>query len=207
MTAIERTAYPRLKKNLTRVELAEIYTPTDREIAFTLATAHGQSGRLTLLVLLKCFQRLGYFPVPEKIPVQIRQHILDHLEYPTEVPLISDALTTLSRYRVAIRSYLNVKLYSDGGETVAWEVVQKAAQTMTDPADLINVTIEQLVAERFELPTFSTIARLVNHIRTLAHLKLYATIEARLGLEQRVRLDNLLSLVEGQTRTDFTRLD
>jgi hypothetical protein len=36
---------------------------------------------------------------------------------------------------------------------------------MSDPADLINVAVEQLVVERFELPAYGTLDELVNHIR------------------------------------------
>ena len=33
---------------------------------------------------------------------------------------------------------------------------------MSDPADLLNVAIEHLIAQRFELPAFSTLDRLVS---------------------------------------------
>jgi len=40
---------------------------------------------------------------------------------------------------------------------------------MEHPADLINVAVEELVKERYELPAFSTLDRLVGHIRTIVN--------------------------------------
>ncbi len=58
MTAIERTAYPRFRRGLTAEELAAVYTPTPEETAFATATARGEASVLSLLVLLKAFQRM-----------------------------------------------------------------------------------------------------------------------------------------------------
>jgi hypothetical protein len=57
--------------------------------------------------------------------------------------------TTRLRYRRAIHAYLAIKPYRAGGAAVVAQRVRQAAQTMSDPADLINVAIEQLVVERF----------------------------------------------------------
>jgi hypothetical protein len=43
--------------------------------------------------------------------------------------------------------------------------IAHAAEVMEHPADLINVAIEELVKERHELPAFSTLDRLVGHVR------------------------------------------
>jgi hypothetical protein len=37
--------------------------------------------------------------------------------------------------------------------------MQHAAYTMSDPADLINLAVEHLIQQRFELPAFSTLER------------------------------------------------
>jgi len=62
MTSIERTAYPRLKRRPSAQELSDVYTPTVEDLAFIRVTARGPSPTLTLAVLLKVFQRLGYLP-------------------------------------------------------------------------------------------------------------------------------------------------
>jgi Domain of unknown function (DUF4158) len=62
VASIERTAYPRFKRYYTPNELDKIYTPTRIEIAFALKVTAGEENYFNLLVLLKVFQRLGYFP-------------------------------------------------------------------------------------------------------------------------------------------------
>lgn len=62
MASIERTAYPRLKQNLTKIELRDFYTPTAEEIAFVRRTARKTDTQLHLLIHLKLFEHLGYFP-------------------------------------------------------------------------------------------------------------------------------------------------
>ena len=75
MTAIERTAYPRFRRGLTAEELAAVYTPTPEETAFATVTARGEAAVLSLLVLLKAFQRLGYFPRPTEVPAAAVGHL------------------------------------------------------------------------------------------------------------------------------------
>jgi uncharacterized protein DUF4158 len=59
---------------------------------------------------------------------------------------------------------------------------------MSDPADLINVAVEHLIQQRFELPAFSTLDRLVMHVRHGVHQDLYARITASLGTAEMARL-------------------
>lgn len=108
MTSIERTAYPRLKRYFTAKELTEIYTPTKSEIAFAYSTAKGQSNIFNLIVLLKAFQRLGYFPKLSEIPNSIINHIRGCLKMPSEIILGYENNKTMYRHRVAIREYLKV---------------------------------------------------------------------------------------------------
>ena len=69
MASIERTAYPRFKRNPLAKELDALYTPTDDELSFARALARKAQSRFGLLLLLKSFQRLGYFPALEDIGV------------------------------------------------------------------------------------------------------------------------------------------
>ncbi len=69
---------------------------------------------------------------------------------------------------------------------------------MDDPADLINVAVEELVKERRELPAFSTLDRLARHIRYAVNSRYYHQVFGRLSSDERDRLSNLLE-------TDMTR--
>ena len=71
---------------------------------------------------------------------------------------------------------------------------------MSDPADLINVAIEQLIAHRFELPAFQTLDRLVSHVRYGVHQDLYARMTAALSPAEQTRLEALLHVHDGPQR-------
>jgi TnpA family transposase len=203
MASIERTAYPRFKPALSTQELHTLYHPTDDERDFALAHARGATGQLMLLALLKTHQYLGYLPPYDEIPLQIRRYLCQQLNLPPETSF-QEAKNTRSRYRQRIRSYLDVKAYSAGGDRLVEQAACQAAYTMSDPADLINVAIEQLIEQRFELPAFSTLDRLVNHVRYGVHEDLYARITASLSASHCERLDALLHVRDG--RTDFNRI-
>ena len=67
MTSIERTAFPRYGRVVTAREL-DALSPLPDEVQW--ARRHSRSGEhlLGLVVALKCFQRLGYFPRDGQVP-------------------------------------------------------------------------------------------------------------------------------------------
>lgn len=203
MASIERTAYPRFKSVLSPQELQTLYEPTDSEREFALAHARGNAGQLTLLALLKSHQYLGYLPVVDEIPLQVHHYLCQQLNLSPETGF-QDAKNTRYRYRGHIRSYLDIKAYSAGGARLARQAAHEAAYTMSDPADLINVAIEHLIEQRFELPAFSTLDRLVLHVRYGVHEDLYGRITGSLSASDQERLDALLHVRDG--RTDFNRI-
>ena len=155
MASIERTAYPRFKPSLTTNELHILYEPTEEERDFIATYARGEAQQLTLLTLLKCQQHLGYLPALADVPDQIRTYLCQQLHL---LPLMdghAEAESTLYRYHQLIRTDLDIKPYGEGGQVVVETAVQQAAYTMSDPADLINLAIEHLIQQRFELPAFS----------------------------------------------------
>jgi len=72
---VDRTAYQRLPRAVAARELAEVFTPTGEEVSWARAKTTTDQHCLMLLVLLKCYQRLGYFPRPEQIPAEIAEHV------------------------------------------------------------------------------------------------------------------------------------
>ena len=85
MTAIERTAYPTFDAfSSHQQEMDDYYTPTREEIRFIQnklrrSTDNGSSNyaqhQLNAVTLLKCFQRLGYFPSLRTVPRSIADHL------------------------------------------------------------------------------------------------------------------------------------
>lgn len=207
MTAIDRTAYPQLNAQITPNELEEFFTPTSDDITFSRHTisAEDPSLQLSLLVLLKSFQKMGYLPQMTAIPTQVTEYIAQQLNIPVPESLSLHRMTR-SRFRRAIQAYLKVKPYHRGGAAVVEAIVEQTAEVMSDPADLINVAIEQLILHHYELPVFSTIDRLVNHIRHRVHQKLYREVATTLTAVDKQILDQLLQKDDTETRYPFTRL-
>lgn len=203
MASIERTAYPRFKAALSLQELQTLYDPSDDERQFVLSHTREAAQQLTLLALLKSHQYLGYLPVADDIPAQICSYLCQQFNLPPETNL-HETKHYRYRYRQLIRAYLQIKAYSDGGANLARQAAEQAAYTMSDPADLINVAIEQLIAQRFELPAFSTLDRLILHVREGVHEALYHRMTASLEHSHQERLDALLQVHD--KRTDFTRI-
>ncbi|GAB3319564.1 Tn3 family transposase [Luteimonas notoginsengisoli] len=203
MASIERTAYPQFKRNPVVRELVTAYTPTDAELAFITDSARQPGHRLTLAVLLKSFQRLGYFPAIDEVPAAVVRHLRNALRYRVQVKPADIAPNKRYRYFQRIRTYLQVRAYADGGLDVAARAIHEAAAVMDNPADLINVAIGQLVRDRIELPAFSALDRLARRIRTLVNSRYFALIDARLTVDEKQRLDDLLVVTDVRTKSQL----
>ncbi|MGB3635205.1 MAG: DUF4158 domain-containing protein [Rubrobacteraceae bacterium] len=145
MTLIERTAYPRLGRNPSSSEHVRLYNPSVRELELAKRTTRGGVGqKLTFLVMLKSFQRLGYFPNPEDVSGAVISNLRFRLGLADDFPAVSSRRSR-QRYRDAIRQYLGVKQFGNEARKVATQAVADATLNMDDPADLVNVAIEELV--------------------------------------------------------------
>ena len=105
MTSIERTAYPRFKRYYTLAQLQKTYTPTSTEIAFGRDHTQGDKNFFNLMVLLKSFQRLGYFPNLKQIPHDIINYLRDYLKLSEEIDVGYDQSRTLYRHKKEVRTY------------------------------------------------------------------------------------------------------
>ena len=208
MTAIDRTAYPRPGTRLTREELDDRYALTDSDLDFIQATARSESGRLLLAVLLKARRDLGCFPVPDEVNAGTMARVAAQLGIDAAAAWPNGAHRTKSlyRYQAAIRAYLSVTPYGSSAEHLVRDTVLGAAETMSDPADLINRAVEALQAAATDLPAFSTLDRLVNRLRTEVHGRMYERIAQHLKADQAAALDALLAKPPGGATTGFTRL-
>jgi hypothetical protein len=62
---------------------------------------------------------------------------------------------------------------------LAIKALSEAAETKDNPADLINLALETLIKERYELPVFSTLDRLVRRVRPVFLLQYLSDPEMR----------------------------
>jgi TnpA family transposase len=207
MTSIERTAYPRFRRTPSIKELRDLYTPTLADKDFVNKTARGPAQKFGLMILLKVYQRLGYFPKPETIPGAIIGHIRMAMKFDdTLVPDIASN-HTLYRYHKAIREKLEIQGEGKHIRHVAAQAMHKAAQVMENPADLISAATQMLVKEHCELPAFSTIERMARRIRALVNRGIYQTIQTRLDSNEQQALFALLEQEnEASLLTPFNRI-
>ena len=208
MASIDRTAYPRLNKPLNSYELQSFYELSEDERRFINLLAKGKSQILTLSVLLKTRQKLGYFPAIRDVPKQVVQYLAEQLGHPQETEIIDETRlrTSLQRYKNTIRMYLGSKSYGAEGLEQMEKVIRNAAFTMSDPADLINAAVEELVKVNIELPAFSTLDRAAGNIRQKVHTELYARMTDGLTVRQEKILEALLVVPFGEKFTLFNRL-
>jgi TnpA family transposase len=207
MTAIDRTAYPRLGARLTRQELDARYVLTDSELAFVRGSTRGESGRLMLATLLKTRQDFGCFPALDEIHPDTVAHLASQLGLTVSAWLKkAHGTKSLCRYQAEVRARLSVTPYGDAAEELVTRTTLEAAETMSDPADLINRTVETLQAAAIDLPAFSTLDRLVNHLRTEVHARIYNRVMARITTEHAAVLNALLVRPENSVTTGFNRL-
>jgi len=206
MTAIERTAYPRLKVPLSRRELNELYTPLPRERAFVQAHSRGSAQQLAMMILLKSFQSLGFFPPFEEVPDTLIQHLRQQMKIDPQVRLEGIPAASLYRYHRAIREFLGVAPYQQGGEEIARQTLHQAALLMNDPADLISAVVEELVRQRYELPGYSSLERMAAAIREEVNQGYYQLVMTRLSEEEQVMLSKLPRLQESESRSDFAQM-
>ena len=205
MTAIERTAYPTFARAPQPRELLTLYTPTPEDVVFVATTARGPSQKFALMILLKVFQKLGYFPAPQQIPGVIITHIRGVMRLPEDlVPDITPR--TLYKYHAAIRTHLNINGEGKHIRHIARKAVSDVVMIMDDPADLINVAIETLVAKNCELPAFSTLDILVGRVRKVVHGRIFQTVLSRLSENEQAMLARLLDKQDSGYFTEFNRL-
>lgn len=206
MASIERTAYPHFRLIPTAQQLQAHYTPVAEEIAWAARVTRRPAHLLGLVVLLRCFERLGYFPRLEIIPPVVVDHIRGVLGLPAATPLAYDSPRTLYRHHQLIRTYLQITPYGVTARHLATRAVARAAEVLEQPVDLINTAIEELVTQRYELPGFSRLDRLVRAVRTVVNRRLFRLVQVRLTPALADHLDRLLEVEPGQRQSPFARL-
>jgi hypothetical protein len=152
MTAIDRTVYPRPRARLTREELGARYTLTETDLAFIRVSARGDAGRVMLATLLKARQDHGRFPTLDELHTDIVTYMASQLGLTTPVWLDQvDPTKSFYRYEAAVRRHLSVTPYGDAAEELVTKTTLETAETMSDPADLINRAVEALQAASIDL--------------------------------------------------------
>ncbi|MEN3111847.1 Tn3 family transposase [Uliginosibacterium paludis] len=181
MVSIERTAYPRFSKPPAGKELQRNFTPTEEERAWAERTARTPIQRLGLLVLLKTFQYLHYFPSLEDVPLEVINHVRESLGYAKRIVIDYSTERTLYRHMAAVRSYLRVKaFYGTDASEIADKLAHESAELLDQRIDIINALVDELVHRQMELPAFSALDTLAERAHAEVQERIFNTVLSRI---------------------------
>lgn len=183
MTAVYETAYPRLKSQPSTEDLITVYTPTEDEISFVRNQVRQPTARLGLTVLLKTFQRLGYFVSIQEVPESILKHIQRCLDLKTPPAGLAnyDASGARQRHLRLIREYLDITPISESTLDFLRSTLREAATTKDELPDIINVGLEAMAKARYELPAFNSFLREAKAARAQVNRALFQTLHDALS--------------------------
>ena len=207
MTAIHETAYPRLKPNPTEAELQQNFTPTKVEIGFMdqhtrINSLHTRFG---FMLSLKCHQCLGYHLPLNTVPKAIVEFVASRMNISAYKSKLKAYMKSKRRkhHRALICKFLEISQSRQQRKAIIKRAAIKSATTKDSVADIINDIIEELVKERFELPSFNTLNRAARAARALVSSKLYEAISCQLTDDIRDVFETLF-LTEQNTFAGFS---
>lgn len=206
MPNITDTVYPRLKANPTSKELDKIFTPSPEEQQFAWQYTTEDSQTLRLLVWLKVFQRLGYFPALDEISERIFEHIAESIGTVHNPEKLYNYNRSSQKWvhHCYVREFLGVSAYGEEARKVAAAASVEAATTRDDLVDIINVAIEELVRQRYELPGYSSLVKIARSARTRINSGYHQQVYQGLSDESK---NSLRTLFERSTRYSKTAWD
>jgi polysaccharide pyruvyl transferase WcaK-like protein len=92
-----------------------------------------------------------------------------------------DASSVRRRHMAFVRDYVGVSAWCEAAQTVMIDACRQAAKTRDDLADIVNIALEELVRQRYELPAFNTVLRAARAARTEINQGYYAQVRERLS--------------------------
>lgn len=133
-------------------------------------------------------------------------HVRGQLGLAEDVAAEADAQRTGKRHRQFVRDRLGVKYTPATVRAVAEAAIRKAAQSKDNPADLINVALDELLRQRCELPGYTTLDAMTAAIRAEVNGGMFTTVAARPDRMERARLERLLWVDPATRRSEFDRM-
>jgi len=208
MPNISDTAYPRLKANPLQKELEQLFTPSPEERQFAWNRTKTEEHTLQVLIWLKVFQRLGYFPSHDEIPARVIEHIANHIgaEPASDILASYDFSALKWVHHNLIREYLSVSSFSESARKVTIAASLEAAKTRDDLVDIVNVAIEELVRQRYELPAFSTLVRIARSARLRINTGYHQQVYQGLSATTKVGLKALFDSPGKQSKSGWDNL-
>jgi hypothetical protein len=199
------TAYPVLSASPSARELMDSFTPNLFELSFAEERTRQAASRVDLLVLLKTFQRLGYFVKLADVPLSILRKVAETAGYGLVPEGLDDydQSTLRVRHMASVRSWMGVSAFDREALRIVVKSCVEASRVREDLADIINISIEELLRKRFELPGFTTLFRAARTARATVNRSYYSRISQALEPQTRARIDALFDKAEGTRQTPW----
>ena len=199
------TAYPVLSASPSARELMDSFTPNLFELSFAEERTRQAASRVGLLVLLKTFQRLGYFVKLADVPLSILRKVSETAGYGLAPEGLDDydQSTLRVRHMASVRSWIGVSAFDREALRIIVKSCVEASRVREDLADIINIAIEELLRKRFELPGFTTLFRAARTARATVNRSYYNRISQALDPQTRARIDALFDKAEGTRQTPW----
>ena len=158
--------------------MERFYTPCENERLFCDSHTRSQATRQGFVLLLKTYQRLGYFVTSAQVPDAIVAHIAAAMNEPDDRDGLRqcDSSQARRKHLAAVREFLGVKPFDEDGKALMRAAFCEAALAKEDVADLINIGIETLVRDRYGLPAFDTLEREARAQRAATNRELFAQV-------------------------------
>ena len=210
MSAIQDTAYPRFRTDIPQHELDAVYAPTLSEQRWARRCARQLQHRYFLLLHLKAYQKQGFFCATGDLPSDLGGYIAQRLglrKRPTKIQQRQyDQSSARDRHINWIRAYVGSRVLDD--EDRIWLANQaiNAAESREVLADIINILLEELVRQRFEIPGFTVLFRFAKDARATVNDRCYRSIISELGGEAKALINALLVSPPGLELSGWQRL-
>jgi len=198
LPSIIDSVYPHFKSSVSEKELAEVYTPTQEELSFVEDFMRKHKKSLCFFILLKTFQRLGYFVSVCSVPKSIIQYISNCLGQFLDMAALADYDQSRIKWdhRQKILEFLQIKPLNDETRKILKDALYESAKTKEDIVDIINAGIEEMIHNRCELPKFDMIQREAKQARARNNAEIYRKAYDLMG-QKGVTIIDLLFKTEG----------
>jgi hypothetical protein len=206
--SIRETACPRIKSNPNPNDLVAVFTPTAEEEAFADKITRQPVTRLGLLIQMKVFQRLGHVIGINDTPPPIIEHIAKSAGV-EGIPYELYRYDTSGARQCHLRNLRNyLKVTPVGDETFAFirKVANQAASTKDEPADIVNIVLEELTRSRFELPAFGTLVREADASRAATNRRCFKEVYDDLSEVAKQKFRGVLNAKGPNDRSIWNRL-
>src|SRR5437660_3611316 len=169
MTSIDRTIYRRMKRSYIIKELIEAYTPTEEERRFVSTMTRTVQNQLNLMLWIKLFPCLGYFPALGEIPAPLVDHIRKALDLAADVVPGYDHDRTLYRHHQLVREYYQIIAYGKEARRVSLRTLLPAVGTMSKPCDMLNSGMGEPIKQRYGVPANTNVYISPDTVSPLVH--------------------------------------